>query len=67
MGDDLKSFGRGFTVLERKLVEEEKVLEGEVLAAERVLEDDLRAAEKLLEKVSAGEEVGQQGGGPRAL
>jgi len=41
---DLRSFGRGFTVLEKRLEEE-------LTKEEQVLAEDLRAAERLLEKV----------------
>ena len=50
---DLRSFGRGFTVLEKRLEEE-------LTKEEQVLAEDLRAAERLLEKVGRR---GVMGGG----
>jgi hypothetical protein len=44
LGNDLRSFGRGFTVLEKRL-------ENELVLEEQVLAEDLRKAEKLLEQV----------------
>lgn len=56
--DNLKSFGRGFTVLEKELVEE-------VLAEEKVVEEEVREVEKLFldkgrELISEEEDLASQ-------
>jgi violaxanthin de-epoxidase len=53
--DSLRSFGKGFTIVERRLAEE-------VAAEEKVLEDELRAFERALERVerSAAAKVAEE-------